>query len=85
MGQVFEGGSSEVMSAMDLQYGELGEVVDSAFKGVVVTHTYKGIVAVYCPKESTNARAFATTWSDPTFKVRRLGPGERVILSNDPS
>jgi hypothetical protein len=84
MGQVFEGGSSEVVNPRDLQYGELGEVVDSAFKGVVVTNTFKGIVAVYCPKH-TLADAFATTWSDPSFNVRRLGPGERVILSNNPS
>lgn len=84
MGQVFERGASDVVNPRDLHYGELGEVVDSALKGVVVTNTSKGIVAVYCP-ENTNSAAFAATWSSPNFNVRRLGPGERVILSNDPS
>lgn len=83
MGQVFEGGSSDVIPASSLRYGELGECLHSGAAGAIVVRAYEAVVVVYSPHQ--HLTAFRSTWSNPTFDVRRLGPGERVILSNDPS
>lgn len=66
--------------ARELKIGQLGLVVETMYTGYVVTRTYNGVVSVYAPNQS----AFYTVWEkDCDLKVRILGKGEKVILSNE--
>ena len=88
MKQVLEKKEQVTCGSEELRHGELGEIVSltvgiitDAFGGVI-TRTYDGLVLLYHP----TIPAFETTWSSrDAFIVRKLGKGERIILTNEES
>ena len=88
MKQVFDKKEQVTCGSEELGYGELGEIVSlkiGVFRdavGGVITRTYHGLVLLYHP----TIPAFETTWgSCEPFIVRKLGKGERIILTNEES
>ena len=88
MKQVFEKREQVTCGSEELGYGELGEIVSLKngesleATGGVITRTFYGLVLLYHPTKP----AFETTWSSrDAFIVRKLGKGERIILTNEES
>jgi len=86
MKQVFEKKEQVTCGSEELGYGELGEILSlksgefTDAVGGVITRTYHGLVLLYHPTKP----AFHTTWSSSEpFILRKLGNGERVILTNE--
>jgi hypothetical protein len=86
--QVFDKKEQVTCGSEELGYGELGEIVSLKNGepcdpvGSVITRTFYGLVLLYHPTKP----AFETTWSSrDVFIVRKLGKGERVILTNEES
>jgi hypothetical protein len=88
MKQVFDKKEQVTCGSEELGYGELGEIlslkshVSTDAVGGVITRSYHGLVLLYHPTKP----AFETTWgSCEPFIVRKLGKGERIILTNEES
>jgi hypothetical protein len=84
--QVFDKKGQVTCGSEELGYSELGEIISLKngepcdAVGGVITRSYHGLVLLYHPTKP----AFETTWgSCEPFIVRKLGKGERIILTNE--
>ena len=66
----------------DLDYGELGMIINGHYAGAIIAKMYNGYVCVYDTKKQTTP--FAAQWGPEADlgEVRVLGPDECIILSN---
>lgn len=72
-----------ITTCNQLNYGELGEIINDGYEGIIITKTYDSIMAVYIPPNLDHLTAFRTCWGKADFKVRLLSKNEKVVLSND--
>lgn len=77
--------NSETIFMIQLDYGELGQIVNhSDYAGIIVTRAYREFVSVYSPYKEHPA--FEHSWDDTAakkLKVTKLSKDMQVVLSNE--
>jgi len=77
--------NSETIFMIELDYGELGQIVNhSDYAGIIVTRAYREFVSVYSPYKEHPA--FENSWNDVAAKkleVTKLSRDMQVVLSNE--
>lgn len=77
--------NSDTIFMIQLNYGELGQIVNhSCYAGIIVTRAYLEFVSVYSPYKELPA--FENSWNDVAAKkleVTKLSRDMQVVLSNE--
>jgi hypothetical protein len=73
--------TTKTIKMKELEYGQLGRILNEGYDGYIVTKTFSNYTTVYSP----NKDAFYCTFDDSVAKhldVEILNKDEKVVLSN---